>query len=122
VEKEKRPKPTEPGDIKITWPYKVPQDAFEITLKGAFTPTAAQVDAAVRHGKALVKPYKPETISSLVALYVPLEEGQGGRHGLLLFDGKKGALLGHAGVIIDYVPFARTAMQVGDQMAFFVEN
>ena len=119
-EKEKRTKPVESkGGIKISWPYKVPEDAFEITVRGVFTPTSDQAAAAVRRGKALVEPYKPETISSYVAIYVPLEDGKGA---LLLFDGRKGALLGRAGVIIDFVPFPRTALQVGDQLAFFIEN
>ena len=119
AEKKKPVKPVETGEIKISWPYKVPDDAMEITVRGAFTPTSEQAAAAISRGKALVRPYKPETISSLVAIYVPLEGGKGA---LLLFDGKKGMLLGKAGVLIDFVPFARTGMQVGDQQAFFIEN
>jgi hypothetical protein len=119
VEKKKAAKPEEAGEIKITWPYKVPDDAFEITVRGAFIPTDEQAAAAISRGKALVRPYKPETISSLIAIYLRLEDGKGG---LVLFDGRKGTLLGRAGVVIDFVPFARTAMLVGDQRAFFVEN
>ena len=122
MEKERRAKPVSPPDQRISWPYKVPADAAEITLRGAFTPTDEQAAAAIRRGKAQVSPFKPETISSLVAIYVPLGAGQGGRHGLVLFDGKKGTLLGRAGVIIDFMPFARTGMQIGDQQAFFIEH
>ncbi|HWA29013.1 MAG TPA: hypothetical protein VG734_25400 [Lacunisphaera sp.] len=121
--KEKEDRPRRPASnqatgIKITWPHKVTDDAFEITVKGSFTPTAEQTAAGLDRGRAIVAPYKPETISSLVAIFVRLEDGRGG---LLLFDGKKGALFSRTGVIIDFVPMPRSGLLIGDKAAFFVE-
>ncbi len=118
--KEKEEKPEDPKDVKISWPYKLPLDVpFEITVQGAFTPTGKQTEAAVARGRQLVAPYKPETINAYVAIYVPIADGQGG---LLLFIGNKGVMMGHNGVLINFVPMAKMWLQIGDQRAIFIEK
>lgn len=108
------------AEVKISWPYREPLDPpYEITVQGAFTPTGAQLATAIARGRALVQGYKPETITSQIALYVPLEGGDGG---LLLFDGRRGVMMGRNGVRINFVPFAKSWLQIGDQRAVFIER
>ncbi|MBI2516698.1 MAG: hypothetical protein HYV95_07250 [Opitutae bacterium] len=117
-----RPAPETPpaGDVKISWPYREPLETpFEITVQGAFTPTGAQLAAAIARGRGFVQGYKPETITSYIAIYVPLEGDKGG---LLLFDGKRGVMMGRNGVLINFVPLTKTWMQIGDQRALFIEK
>lgn len=121
-EKEKpKPKPVKPEDMKITWPFRNQGDAFELTIKGSFEPNSEQMAAAIRRGKELVKPYKPETITSPIAIFLPLANGEGAG-GLLLFDSKKGALFMRKGLVIDFIPYPRMWLQIGDQLAFFIEK
>ena len=113
-------KPKEPPVTQISWPYKAPRETpFEITTYGAFNPESAQSKFATERAQALVKGYKPETIDSLVAIYVPLEGPNGG---LLLYDGKKGAFMGRNGVLINFVPMPKMWLQIGDQRAIFLEK
>lgn len=108
------------GDTKISWPYREPLDPpYEITVQGAFTPTGAQLSEAIARGRAFVQGYKPETIISYIAIYVPLEDGYGG---LLLFDGKRGVMMGRNGVRINFVPLPKSWLQIGDQRALFIEK
>lgn len=110
----------EPPVTQISWPYKAPNSTpFEITTYGAFNPDSAQAKFATERAHELVKGYKPETIDSFVAIYVPLEGANGG---LLLYDGKKGAFMGRNGVLINFVPMPKMWMQIGDQRAIFIEK
>jgi hypothetical protein len=112
--------PAKATEVKISWPYREPLDPpYEITVQGAFTPTGAQLAAAIARGRTLVQGYKPETITDYIAIYVPLEGGDGG---LLLFDGRRGAMMGRNGVRINFVPFAKSWLQIGDQRAVFIER
>jgi hypothetical protein len=116
----KEVKPKEAPVVQISWPYKAPSDTpFEITTYGAFNPDSAQSKFATERAKELVKGYKPDTIDSYVAIYVPLTGVNGG---LLLYDGKKGAFMGRNGVLINFVPMPKMWMQIGDQRAIFIEK
>lgn len=116
----KEAKPKEVPVVQISWPYKSPVDTpFEITTYGAFNPDSAQSKFATERAKELVKGYKPDTIDSYVAIYVPLSGANGG---LLLYDGKKGAFMGRNGVLINFVPMPKMWMQIGDQRAIFIEK
>ncbi|MBI2512873.1 MAG: hypothetical protein HYV96_12915 [Opitutae bacterium] len=109
-------------DMKLAWPFKKPIDApIDVSVRGAYSPTGPQMAAALARGRALVAPYKPETIDALLAIYVPLDTDDG-NGALLFFDGRRGTLLGRNGVRVNFVPFPKMWMQVGEQRVFFLEK
>jgi len=113
-------KPKEPPTTQISWPYRAPKETpFEIVTHGPFNPDSAQSKYASERAQALLKAYKPETIDSLIAVYVPTEGANGG---LLLYDGKKAAFMGRNGVLINFVPLPKMWMEIGDQRALFIEK
>jgi serine/threonine protein kinase len=104
----------------ISWPYRPPMEApLDIIARGAFNPDSAQSNFATERAHEQLKGYKPDTINSLVAIYVPLDGTNGG---LLLYDGKKGAFMGRNGVLINFVPMPKMWMQIGEQRALFIEK
>ena len=112
--------PKELPVTQMSWPFRAPAETpFEIITQGPFNPDSAQSKYATERAQALVKAYKPETIDSLVAIYVPTTGANGG---LLLYDGKKGAFMGRNGVLINFVPLPRMWMEIGDQRALFIEK
>jgi hypothetical protein len=112
-----------PEDQKLIWPYKLqktsPFPPLEVASEGEFVPTPAEAGAALSRARQLLAPYKPESIDALVAIYVPLE---GNRGGLLLFDGRKGAAKSPKGVLVGFVPPAKTWLHIGDGYALFIER
>ncbi|MBI3886701.1 MAG: hypothetical protein HY302_13365, partial [Opitutae bacterium] len=108
-------------DIKVSWPYKLVADSpfppLTIGTDGVFEPTAPQLKAALARAHELVAPYKPETIGSLLAVYVPTDENHGG---LLLFDGKKKSFVGNKGVLTSYIPAEKSWLQLGEKTAIFI--
>lgn len=107
--------------MKITWPFKRPlEPPVEVSVRGEFRPTREQAASAQGRGRALVAKFKAETIDALLAIYVPLENDA--HAGLLFFDARKGALHSRNGVKINFVPFPRMWMQIGDTWVFFLEK
>ena len=86
-------------------------------MQGKFEPTPEQLRAASELGRAQVALYKPETITTQTAVYVPIDDQHGAP---MLFDGKKGALSGNKGVLVNGVPLAKSWIQIGDQRALFI--
>jgi len=104
----------------ISWPYRPPLEApLDIIARGAFNPDSAQSNYATERAHELLKGYKPDTINTLVAIYVQLDGTNGG---LLLYDGKKGAFMGRNGVLINFVPMPKMWLQIGEQRALFIEK
>lgn len=109
--------PLPDAETKISWPYKKPTECIEVSVQGAFTPTAAQEARAKARLAQLVAPYKPETIRGLVAIYVPLENDD---IGLALFDARKGTMLGRTGVRTNFMPYPKMWMQIGEETVLFI--
>ena len=121
-----RPKPekAEPVvDPRQSWPYTLRLDSpfppVDMESKGEFTPTPQQAKAALEQARHLVEAYRPDTINASIALYIEQEDGQGG---LLFFDGKKGSLKSPKGILVAFIPPAKTWLKIGNDYAFFFEK
>lgn len=122
VEEKAAQKP-DPAELGISWPFKLQLDSpfppVKVRSLGSFTPTEAQAKAALQRAREIVAPYRRDTIDSLTAVYVPLD---GNRAGLMLFDGKSGNFKSAGGILIDFLPMARTWLLIDGQAAIFVER
>ena len=121
-----RPRPEKkepPADPRQSWPYTLRTDSpfppVEIESKGDFTPTLQQSKAALEQARRFVEPFRPDTITAPIAIYVELEDGQGA---LLFFDGKKGTLKSPKGVLVPFLPPAKTWLKIGNDYSFFFEK
>lgn len=103
----------------LAWPYRASlvDEPYEVRVQGKFEPTPEQLRAASELGRAQVALYKPETITTQTAVYVPIDDQHGA---LMLFDRKKDALSGNKGVLVNGVPLAKSWIQIGDQRALFI--
>ncbi|MCX6951997.1 MAG: hypothetical protein NTV51_07505 [Verrucomicrobia bacterium] len=108
-------------NAKLKWPYRrsLIEEPFEITVQGQFHPTPEQLHYAEARARQQLANYIPETIDTLVAIYVPVDDTHGA---LMLFDGRKNAMQGNNGVLINYLPFAKQWIGIGDQRALFIER
>lgn len=112
-----KPKPFDP---RISWPYRVAlKPDLMLSTAEVFEATAAQEEAAVERGRHLTANYRPDTITSLVAIYVPLDDGRGG---ILLFDPRKGKILGKKGPVLNFAPMPRSWLSLEDQMILFIQK
>ena len=103
----------------LAWPYRASlvDEPYEVRVQGKFEPTPEQLRAAAELGRAQVALYKPETITTQTAVYVPIDDQHGA---LMLFDRKKDALSGNKGVLVNGVSLAKSWIQIGDQRALFI--
>ena len=106
---------------RISWPYRpsVIEEPLEIPRRETFAPTAEQQQLALARGRQLVASYKRETIDALIAVMVSLENH--GR-GIVLYDGRKDALVAGAGVRIDFVPNGKTWLGIEGKRVLFIEK
>lgn len=110
----------EPPDPRISWPYRTP-DRADIKLSTAepFKATPDQEDYALQRGRRLTANYRPPTIKHLVAVYVPVDDRQGG---LLLYDGASGKIVRNTGVMINFLPMSRSWLSLEDEFVLFIEK
>jgi|GEM_PF-1292357 len=106
---------------KLKWPYRLSlvEPPFEMKIHGQFTPNGEQLKYVLGRAHQQLAPYNPETIDALTAIYVPIDDQAGA---LMFFDGNKNAMRGNKGVLITYLPLAKSWIQVGDVRALFIEK
>jgi hypothetical protein len=110
----------EPPDPRMSWPYRQPlKPDLKLATGNVFEATKEQEEYALARGRRLVANYRPDTISHLVAVYVPLDDHQGG---LLMFNGRKGEIVGKKGPVMNFVPMPRSWLSLEDQLVVFIEK
>ena len=114
------PADREPPDPRMSWPYRTPlKPDLLLATKDVFTATPAQEEYALARGRRLVAQYRPDTIAHLVAVYVTVDDRQGG---LLLFDGAKDKIVGKKGPVLNFVPMPRSWLSLEDQLVVFIDK
>lgn len=109
-----------PAQAKVSWTYRAPvEKPFTLPDAGGFTPTRAQVAAAKARLDDLVGAFKPETITSPVAVYLQLGDN---RAALLVFDARRGELADKFGWFVEFVPMNRMWLQIGERRVIFLEK
>lgn len=110
----------EPPDPRMSWPYREPlKPDLKLATSEVFDATKEQEEYALARGRRLVGHYRPDTISHLIAVYVPVDDRHGG---LLLYDGRKGAIVGNKGPVVNFVPMPRSWLSLEDQLVVFIEK
>jgi len=73
------PVPKKPAE-KISWPFKKSEFSppFDVTTDGEFTPNAEQAATAVIRARELIDDYFPASITTELAVFVPVEDALGG--------------------------------------------
>lgn len=104
------------GAIKVTWPFKPGDEAQVLAVTETLEATGAQISAATRRGRALVAPYRLETINSPIVFEMPM----GDKIGVVLFDGVRGTLINPRIYILAYRPFARSWIEVAGRQGIFI--
>jgi|GEM_PF-2294733 len=100
----------------MSWNFAKVDDAQHVTVINELTATPEQTEAAMDAGQAAAKPYRASTISGLIAVQVPMDEGIG----LMLYDGQAAKVSDKHVFKIAYVPLARTWLQLGDHRAIYL--
>ena len=103
---------------KIAWPYKLGHDADIPAVKSTVPATDAQIEFAVKHGRALIAPYIPETVTATIVLRVPA----GDAVAVMFFDSIRGKLVNENVYVIAFRPRVRAWVQVGDRIGFFLDE
>ena len=100
----------------MSWAFTRVDDVRKVTIVDEADATPEQMDAALSAGQVAAKPYRPSTISGLIAVQVPMEEGVG----LMLYDGQAAKVSDKHVYKIAYLPLARTWLQLGEHRAIFL--
>lgn len=110
----------EPADPRMSWPYRMPlQPDLKLSTAEVFAVTGDQEDQALARGRQLAGNYRPDTVTSLIAVYVPVDD----RHGcLLLYDARKDKLVSQKGTVLNFVPMSRSWLLLEDEMVLFIEK
>ena len=105
----------------MKWPYRLSlvEPPFELKIHGRFTPNGEHLKYFFGRAHQQLAPYDPATIGALAATYAPIDDQEGA---LIFFDGCKNTVRGNKGVLIQYLPLARSWIQVGDVRALFIEK
>ena len=121
IDRSRAPTAEELRNVKLSWPYRpsLIEAPFEVKVQAEFHPTPEQLTEAAGRARQQLERYDPQTINALTAVYLPIADQKGA---LMLFDGRKNALQGTTGVLIDYVPLAKTWIQIGEKRAVFIEK
>ena len=114
------PVPKKPAE-KISWPFKrsALTAPFDITTDGAFTPSAEQTAAALARARELIDDYFAASITTELAIFVPLEDQVGG---VLFYDPPRGKFTSPKGVVITFPLFPRSWVNIEDKTVFFLDR
>jgi hypothetical protein len=108
------------ADIKVSWPFKSVGEATDVTVQSTVAATSAQIEYATKHGRELVKPYRPETISSAIILPVPSANPD--QAAVMFFDGKRGELSNQQVYVLAYHPIPRTFISVDERKGVYLDQ
>ncbi len=106
------------GDIKVSWPFKAGDDTVKISVRQNAEASSEQVAYATKHGRDLVAPYRPDSITTLIVLPVP----SGNDVGVMIFDGKRGELVNQQVYLLEYRPIARTFVELAGRKGVFLDQ
>lgn len=110
----------EPPDPRMSWPFREPlKPDLKLATAAVFEASQEQEEYALARGRRLVANYRPDTIKHLVAIYVSVDDRQGGR---LMYDGRKGAIVGKKGPVLNFVPMPRSWVELENQMVVFIDK
>lgn len=105
-------------EVKISWPFKAGDEPVKLSVRSAEAATSAQVAYATKHGRDLVKPYRPDTISTLIIMPVPSTDGTA----VMIFDGKRGELGNNQVYTLDFRPIPRTWVELNGRRGVFLDQ
>jgi hypothetical protein len=100
-------------DVKVSWPFRAPLSLPAPELQSVQPATTEQMAEALRAGLRRVAQYKPETITTRIA--IPIETTSGSA--LILFDGAQGKLIGKNTYSLSYRPAHRSWILLDNQPA-----
>lgn len=104
------------GDVKVSWPYKKGDEAMVLLVQDSMQPTSVQHAYAVKHGRELAAPYRPDTIDTLIIFDVPA----GDKIEVVIFDGVKGALASPKAYLLQFRPLARSWVEVAGRKGIYL--
>ncbi|MDX2187214.1 MAG: hypothetical protein SFV32_09800 [Opitutaceae bacterium] len=111
-EEAKLPKPPP----KIRWHFKPAPNPQIVNIRGVEEADPYQQTAATDLAKMTLSRFNPDTINAVIAVRVPTEKGVG----IMLWDGKGQRLVNRSVIKMNYVPIARTWLDVGGQKVFYL--
>ena len=109
-----------PGPSKISWPYRIsPIDTVHVLIvTDSYQASAEQLSIATTRAKAMLEPYKPETVNTSIFIQVPVDTG----YGYMIWDGPRHQLDGMRVYLSGYAPLPRTWIEVGGRKGIFIDN
>ena len=105
-------------DVKVSWPFRTPLGLPATEVQSVQPATSEQMAEALRAGQLRVAQYKPETITTRIA--IPLETTSGTR--LMIFDGAQGKLIGKNTYSLSYRPAHRSWILLESQPAIVLSE
>lgn len=108
----------EEGQVKISWPFKVPPEAQPVRILETTPSVPEQVAVAQELAELLVDRYDPKTINAHIAVQVPTEKGVG----LMLYDGRTGKVTNKKVYTIGFVPFSKSWIDLDSTKAIYLSG
>lgn len=102
--------------LKVTWDYKVPDQVFPAVVQRTLPATAAQSALALEKAEKLLTNYVPESVKDCIAVRVPTDSG----FGMMVYDGRKGALLDSRVHVFTYLPLNRAWFIIGGRPVIYI--
>lgn len=102
----------------MSWAFREPLEMPMMRTLGQSDATPEQLQAALEDGTNQVASYIPSSITSLIAVRVPTDDGVG----LILFDGKSNKIADRHVYIAGYLPLARSWFMLGGKPAIYLGN
>jgi hypothetical protein len=104
--------------IKVSWPFKPEDNPVKLGVRSADAGTSEQIAYATKHGRELVAPYRPDSITTLIVMPVP----GGDDAAVMLFDGKRGELANQQVYHLEFRPIPRTWVEVGGRQGVYLDR
>jgi hypothetical protein len=101
---------------KVAWPFPLTAAVKRLAIQQIVVATPAQSAYALRRGRAILAPYKPETTQLRVVFEVPVGE----QIGVMIFDGAQNDLAATTVFILDKKPPQQTWIEIDALKGFVV--
>ena len=104
--------------MKVSWPYKPSDSAVKAIVIATDSATSEQKEFAVKRGREIAAPFRPETINGLIIMPVPA----GNDSAVMIFDAKRGDLYNDQVYKLAFAPIPRTWVEVSGRRGIYLER
>jgi serine/threonine protein kinase len=105
-------------DVKMSWPFKSPQEAQYISIRETAVALPEQTKIAEEMAALILDRYDTATIKDIVAVQVPVEK----EVGLMLYSAKTGKIVGKKVYVVGFVPMPKSWLLIEGEKVLFLNG